>query len=63
MSRGQLVGMLEGSTDAQVCPSSLPAGYETLVGTDDEQVQTCQGGLHNSWYGRGQVDALNAVTR
>ena len=63
LSRGQLVAMLEGSTDAQVCPSSLPAGYETLVGTDDEQVQTCQGGLHNSWYGSGQVDALNAVTR
>ena len=53
---------LQGTADAQVCPASLPAGYDTFVGTDDGKVQTCQGGSHNSWYGNGQVDAFNAVT-
>ena len=44
-------------------PSELPAGYLANVGTDDEQVQTCQGGTgHNSWSGAGQVNALSAIT-
>ncbi len=62
MSRGKLEAMLQGTADAQVCPGTLPAGYDLNVGTDDGKVQTCQGGLHSSWYGNGQVDALNAVT-
>jgi hypothetical protein len=44
-------------------PGHLPAGYLSFLGVDDAQVQTCQGGPgHNSWYGAGQVNALNAVT-
>jgi hypothetical protein len=63
MSRGRLESILQGTADAQGCPNSLPAGYDAFVGTDDLQVQTCQGGAgHNSWYGAGQVNALNAVT-
>jgi subtilisin family serine protease len=62
MSRGELEAMLQGTADAQVCPGTLPVGYDAFVGTDDGKVQTCQGGLHSSWYGTGQVDALNAVT-
>jgi len=66
MSVGSVRSMLEGTADAQACPTTLPAGpppYTSFVGVDDGKVQTCQGGPgHNSWYGHGQVDALNAVT-
>jgi lantibiotic leader peptide-processing serine protease len=62
MSRGGVVSILQGTADAQVCPGTLPAGYDSFVGFDDHKVQTCQGGAHSSWYGNGQVDALNAVT-
>jgi lantibiotic leader peptide-processing serine protease len=57
-----LESILQGTADTQVCPASLPTGYDTFPGLDDGKVQTCQGGSHNSWYGAGQVDALNAVT-
>jgi hypothetical protein len=63
MSVGRVRSMLEGTADAQACPGTLPAGYEDILGVNDEKVQTCQGGQgHTSWYGGGQVDALNAVT-
>jgi len=63
MPPGRVRSLLEGTADPQACPNTLPAGYETFVGLNDEQVQTCQGGPgHNSWYGNGQADALNAVT-
>jgi subtilisin family serine protease len=62
MSRGRVESILQGTADAQVCPDTLPTGYTSFVGLNDGKVQTCQGGTHNSWYGAGQVDALNAVT-
>ena len=55
--------VIDSTAMAQPCPSTLPAGYEAVVGHDDLKVQTCQGGKDsNSWYGHGLVDALAAVT-
>jgi subtilisin family serine protease len=50
------------TADPQPCPTSTPAGYETFTTSLDEP-QACQGGRgFNSWYGKGQVNALRAVT-
>jgi subtilisin family serine protease len=63
MPPSRVAAYLQQTADAQPCPSSLPAGYDAILGADDGQVQTCQGGPgHNSWYGAGQVNALGAVT-
>jgi subtilisin family serine protease len=64
MSPGQVSAVVQSTADAQPCPATLPTtpvDYLSFVGVDDEQVQTCQGGTQNSWYGRGQVNALKAV--
>ena len=54
--------MLGNTADPQACPGTLPAGYLTFTGVNSGAVQQCQGGPgSNSWYGKGQVDALNAV--
>jgi subtilisin family serine protease len=63
MAPSRVTAYLDATADAQPCPASLPAGYDTFVGVDDLKVQTCQGGpTSNSWYGHGQVNAFNAVT-
>ena len=63
MEPNKVTEILTKTADAQPCPTSLPPGYDTFVGFDDEKVQTCEGGLHdNSWYGHGQANALRAVT-
>jgi lantibiotic leader peptide-processing serine protease len=63
MSPGRVSALLQQTADPQDCPTSLPPGYATFVGTQSGTPQTCTGGPgHNSWYGAGQVDALNAVT-
>jgi subtilisin family serine protease len=63
MAPSRVTAYLDTTADAQPCPASLPAGYDTFLGLDDLKVQTCQGGpSYNSWYGSGQVNALNAVT-
>jgi lantibiotic leader peptide-processing serine protease len=60
---GQVEALLQQTADSQACPETLPAGYAAIVGTQSGTPQTCTGGPgHNSWYGEGQVDALNAVT-
>jgi lantibiotic leader peptide-processing serine protease len=60
---GQVEALLQQTADPQACPETLPPGYAAVVGTQSGTPQTCQGGAgHNSWYGPGQVDALNAVT-
>jgi lantibiotic leader peptide-processing serine protease len=64
MAPSKVAAYLGQTADAQPCPATLPAGYASFVGLDDEQVQVCQGGRgSNSWYGKGQVNALTAVTR
>jgi lantibiotic leader peptide-processing serine protease len=63
MRPGQVASMLSQTADAQACPNTLPPGYLDFTGVNSGAVQECQGGPgHNSWYGNGQVDALNAVT-
>ncbi|MDQ2910340.1 MAG: S8 family serine peptidase [Actinomycetota bacterium] len=63
LSPGRVAALLGQTADPQPCPDVLPAGYATFLGVDDQQPQTCQGGIgHNSWYGNGQVNALSAVT-
>jgi subtilisin family serine protease len=60
---GQVEALMQQTADPQACPDALPPGYSTFVGSQSGAPQTCQGGPgHNSWYGAGQVDALNAVT-
>jgi subtilisin family serine protease len=60
---GQVEALLEQTADPQACPETLPPGYAAVVGTQSGTPQTCDGGPgHNSWYGAGQVDALNAIT-
>jgi hypothetical protein len=66
MRPGQVAALLSRTADPQACPNTLPttpANYLSFTGVNDEAVQECQGGPgHNSWYGNGQVDALNAIT-
>jgi subtilisin family serine protease len=58
----QVEQYVEQTADPQSCPSTLPAGYLTFTGVNSGAVQACQGiNGHTSWYGNGQVDALNAV--
>jgi subtilisin family serine protease len=60
---GQVAALLGQTADPQACPTLLPPGYLSFTGVNSGAVQDCQGGPgHNSWYGTGQVDALNAVT-
>jgi subtilisin family serine protease len=63
MRPNQVEQYVEQTADPQACPDTLPAGYLTFTGLNSGAVQQCQGGPgHNSWYGNGQVDALDAVT-
>jgi len=63
MRPGQVAAMISQTADPQACPGSLPTGYLAVTGVNSDAVQQCQGGPgHNSWYGNGQADALNAVT-
>ena len=63
MRPGQVASFLSQTADPQACPDELPEGYDEFTGVNSGADQECQGGPgHNSWYGNGQVDALNAVT-
>jgi lantibiotic leader peptide-processing serine protease len=71
MNPGQVQAYLDQTADPQPCPASLPgpnpfsggASYLDFTSLSNGAVQRCQGGTgYNSWYGNGQIDALNAVT-
>jgi lantibiotic leader peptide-processing serine protease len=64
MRPDQVKAYLDQTADPQPCPELLPPLYESVGrGTESRQFYACQGGPgYNSWYGNGQVDALNAVT-
>jgi lantibiotic leader peptide-processing serine protease len=65
MAPGRMTAMLASTADAQPCPTALPANYAEVfgVGTESGTFTPCVGGPgNNSWYGSGQVDALNAIT-
>ena len=60
---GKVQSFMQQTADPQACPATLPPGYSSILGTQSGRPQTCDGGPgHNSWYGAGQVDALNAIT-
>ena len=65
MRPGQVAALLSHTADPQACPDTLPTtpiDYLSIRGHNSGAVQECQGGPgHNSWYGNGQVDALNAI--
>jgi lantibiotic leader peptide-processing serine protease len=64
LSPNQVKAFLTQTADPQACPEEFPAGYLAVLGLNSGAVQQCQGGPdYNSWYGNGEVDALNAVTR
>src|SRR3954462_3425718 len=66
MSPERVKAYLDQTADPQSCPATLPTvprAYSGILGTNSREVQSCQGGTgYNSWYGNGQVNALNAVT-
>jgi subtilisin family serine protease len=64
MSHERVKAYLDQTADPQPCPTFLPPTYESFfgVGTESGAFYACQGGQgYNSWYGNGQVNALNAV--
>jgi hypothetical protein len=65
MPPGKVAAKLSQTADPQQCPISLPttpSDYLSITGVNSGAVQQCQGGPgHNSWYGTGQIDALNAI--
>jgi lantibiotic leader peptide-processing serine protease len=68
MAPGKVKAYLTQTADPQPCPTALPllpVDYTVIgAGTQTGKFYPCQGGPgNNSWYGSGQVDALNAVTR
>jgi subtilisin family serine protease len=63
MRNGQVQAIIQQTADPQPCPSELPPGYEDFTRPSGDP-QECQGGRgNNSWYGSGQVNAYNAVTK
>jgi subtilisin family serine protease len=63
MRPGRVAAHIQQTADPQPCPDALPTGYAAFT-TPSGEPQECQGGSgHNSWYGNGQVNALNAVTK
>jgi lantibiotic leader peptide-processing serine protease len=72
MAQSQVSALLQGTADPQVCPASLPGptpfsfelAYSDIVSVSNGAPQVCTGGAgRTSWYGAGEVDALNAVSR
>jgi len=71
MSPGRVAARISQTADPQACPDpdtlptqpgSPPRPYLSFTGINSGAVQECQGGAgHNSWYGNGQADALNAI--
>jgi subtilisin family serine protease len=68
MRPSQVAAYIQQTAAPQPCPTELPEGYEEFTRPApagvEPQPQTCEGGPgYNSWYGNGQVDAYNAVTK
>src|SRR4029077_5968604 len=71
MNPGQVQAYVDQTADPQPCPATLPGpttfsgglAYSDFTSVNNGAPQVCTGGTgYNSWYGKGQVDALNAVT-
>src|SRR2546427_7155865 len=61
---GQIAATVQLTADPKACPGSTDlALYAPFPSVNNGAPQACQGGPgSNSWYGKGQVNALNAVT-
>jgi subtilisin family serine protease len=58
---GALEAALQQGANPIACPADV-SPYAFFPSLDGLVPQTCQGGIgHNSWFGAGEVDALNAV--
>jgi lantibiotic leader peptide-processing serine protease len=64
LSPGSVAAMLQQTADPQGCPDAATlAQYAPFTSTSNGAPQTCQGGTgYNSWYGKGIVNALSAIT-
>jgi subtilisin family serine protease len=63
LSPNQVKALLTQTADPQACPEAFPPAYLDVTGVNSGLVQSCDGGpSYNSWYGAGEVDALNAIT-
>jgi subtilisin family serine protease len=64
LARGRVTAMLTQTADSIACPDAATlALYAPFPQFSNGEPQTCQGGTgYNSWYGHGEVNALNAVT-
>ncbi len=60
---GQVAAIITQTADPKQCPDAATlALYAFFPSVSNGAPQTCQGGTgYNSWYGHGQVNALNAV--
>ncbi len=62
-TRGAIVAALENGADPLACPADMSI-YAFFPSTSNGAPQVCQGGPgSNSFYGKGQVNALTAVNR
>jgi hypothetical protein len=60
MRPGQVASIIQPTADSHLCPDSY-AGYPPQMSNGEPQ--SCSGGAgNNSWYGRGIVNALSAIT-
>jgi len=64
MSPGAVSAAVQQTADSVACPDPATlALYDPFPSVSNDAPQTCQGGSgYNSWYGKGQVNALGAVT-
>jgi subtilisin family serine protease len=57
-----LAAALKQATNPIACPADTSA-YDFFPALDGGALQTCSGGIgNNTWYGKGEVDALKAVS-
>jgi len=60
---GQVAAMIEQTADPQDCPTPEQlALYQPFPSVANGEPQSCQGAGSNSWFGKGIVNALTAVT-
>src|SRR5205085_11993493 len=58
----QVAALLQQTADPTPCPADLTP-YAPFPSTSNDAPQQCTGGAgYNDWYGKGIVNALNAVT-
>jgi len=64
MMPGRLTAALDQSAVPIACPDSATlALYDPFPQTENGKPESCEGGTgYNSWYGHGEVNALNAIT-